>query len=133
MNRLSRTLICTGALAAVLPAVAVVAQTPPAIVDGVAAGEVTSTSAVVWARSDRAATMRALAAPAAGAGATIELTASSSADGHLAAQAVFTGLSPATRYRYEIWFEADGARGASETGTFRTAPAADASGAVSLI
>ena len=107
-------------LLAVGPASAGVRSTAPGIVDGVASGDVSSTSAVVWARADRSATMH------------VQLRIGSRvvrrATGHATtgtddtAQVRFAALAPGRRYSYRAWFGA--AASAAQTGSFRTPPAA---------
>jgi len=109
------------------------AQTAPVITHGVAAGDVTSSSAVVWARSDRAALMHVRYTPVIGDGTSGLATASSSLGTHFAAQVRLADLEPGTPYRYEVWFETDGMRSAVESGAFGTAPGDDRPAAVSLL
>ena len=109
------------------------AQTAPVITHGVASGDVTARAAVVWARSDRAAEMTVRYVPSVGRTQPEQAVANSSADTDFAAQVRLTDLEPGTRYRYEVWFSADGVRGSLEAGTFATAPSAGRRAAVSFI
>ncbi len=104
----------------------------PVITHGVASGDVTPTSAVVWSRADRDATMQVRVTPVAGGGVR-EIAALATAAANFTAQALVSELLPATSYRYEVWFETTTGRSASEAGTFRTAPNAGARAAVSFI
>ena len=82
---------------------------------GIAAGEVSSTSAVVWGRCNRATTLHVQlddADPAPGAAVT-EAT-------DFTGKIVLTGLAPATRYAYRVWC-GDG-RASALAGVFHTAP-----------
>ena len=133
MSKLPSRLVCAGLASVIVAAGSAGAQTGPVITHGIAAGDVTSVSAVVWARSDRPATMRVRAEPLTGSGPGVEARAETTEDRHLTAQTTLTPLAPDTRYRYQIWFEADGISGTAEAGTFRTAPMADVRAAVSLI
>jgi phosphodiesterase/alkaline phosphatase D-like protein len=108
-------------------------QGAPAITHGVASGDVTADSAVVWSRADREATMRVRIAPAAGGPAVHDGSAPASPASDFTAQAVVTGLLPATSYRYEVWFETAAGRSPGETGTFRTPPSEGARTPVSFI
>jgi len=103
-----------------------VGQGPPVITHGVATGDVTADSAIVWSRADHAATMHARVWPADGSGAAGEWSAAAPAAAHFTAQVRVTGLRPDTAYRYEIWFETSAGRSTTQAGTFRTAPAPDA-------
>ena len=133
MSKLPSRLVCAGLASVIVVAGSAGAQTGPVITHGIAAGDVTSVSAVVWARSDRPATMRVRAEPLTGSGPGVEALTETTEDRHLTAQTTLTPLAPDTRYRYQIWFEADGISGTAEAGTFRTAPMADVRAAVSLI
>jgi len=116
MFRLACSACVIGALASVL------ARQAPVITHGVASGDVTAGSAVIWSRADRDATLQVRVTPVAG-GATVRGgSAQATAASNFAAQVLVTDLLPATAYRYEAWFEADGTRSASDAGTFRTAP-----------
>jgi phosphodiesterase/alkaline phosphatase D-like protein len=108
-------------------------QGAPAITHGVASGDVTTDAAVIWSRADRAATMRARVMPAAGGPTVRDVSAPAAVASDFTAQALVTGLVPATSYRYEIWFETTAGRSTSEAGTFRTAPSAGARTSLSFI
>lgn len=124
--------------AMLLPGVAACATLGPAATHGVMAAEVTSTSAIVWSRTDRPATMHVRVIPAHVAG---KLSTAVAATGDYTGQIELRGLQPATRYRYDVWFTAadnDGDTGAAGSplryfGFFATAPAADAAAAVRLV
>ncbi|MFN7921778.1 MAG: alkaline phosphatase D family protein [Bryobacteraceae bacterium] len=93
---------------------------PSRFPDGVASGDVTAYSAVLWTRTARPAAVEAEVA----ADADFRLirfrgTAVTTEDGGLAAKLEAWPLSPATQYYYR-WKSAGSV---SETGTFRTAPA----------
>jgi len=100
---------------------------------GVASGDVTENSAVVWSRADEEAEMRVSYAPATGSGEVRTVTASASAERDFTAQAHLTGLSADTLYRYEIQFVAGSSKSLPAAGVFRTAPARDSSNSVALI
>jgi alkaline phosphatase D len=110
----------TGGLAA---AVAIAAPAPPGFAYGVAAGEMTPSSARLWTRAPRAGPVTLVVA---GAGTThrFALTASRASD--LTLQRTVDGLRPGTPYRYR--FSQGGI--ASRTGRFETAPAATSKAAV---
>jgi alkaline phosphatase D len=96
--------------AAVLPAGA---QAASHFAYGVTAAEVSTHSAILWTRADRAGTVKLHVS-----GRTFTLRASSSRD--LTVQRRVTGLRPGKRYAY--WFTQSGHR--STKGRFHTAPAA---------
>lgn len=104
--------------ALVVLAVAVVAAdaSTPGFRYGVAAGEVTSTSALLWTRAAAVGAVRVEVRSGSGIVRTREVRATSAND--LTVQARVTGLRPGTRYTYRF------RRGSavSEAGAFRTAP-----------
>jgi alkaline phosphatase D len=110
----------TGGLAA---AVAIAAPAPPGFAYGVAAGEMTPSSARLWSRAPEAGPVTLVVT---GAGTThrFALTASRATD--LTVQRTIGGLRPGTPYRYR--FSQGGV--ASRTGRFETAPAATSAAAV---
>ncbi len=98
---------------------------PPKLSHGVASGDVTDTSAVIWARADEATTLvvEYASSPAFGevqAGGTMPVSAASD----FAGTVVLTGLQPAQRYYYRV--RPQGAEVAtSVVGSFTTAPKPD--------
>jgi len=99
---------------------------------GVASGEVTSSSAIVWSRSDRDARMHVAVETAEQ---TLHATVLVGAERDFTGKVTVSGLSAGTRHRYTVWFTEPGdrselpAEGALE-GTFLTAPAASDARAV---
>ena len=86
---------------------------------GVASGDVTSSSAVVWTRADGADAVEAQISKDASLKTYTSVPASTSAARDFAVKAVFRGLEPGTAYYYRFF-----ARGGfSPTGAFATAPA----------
>ena len=86
---------------------------------GVASGDLTSTSAMLWTRADGSGTVRAAIATDPGFDrvvARIDAEATPARD--LTVQVAASGLKPGTRY----FFRFEGRGGVSDTGTFRTAP-----------
>ncbi len=102
------------------------------ITHGVTAGDVTSNTAVVWARADRRATMSVRYYPVGGEKPQ-KATAANSAASDFTAKVKLTSLQPGTTYRYEVEFAGGGERSSVEAGTFRTAPSGDMPSAVSFI
>lgn len=100
---------------------------------GVASGDVTESSAVVWSRADEKADMRVSYAPAMGAGEVRTMTVPAGTDRDFTAQAHLTGLSADTLYRYQIQFVADSRKSLPMAGIFRTAPVRKAENSVALI
>ncbi|GAA1653474.1 alkaline phosphatase [Kribbella alba] len=114
----------TGAAIAVpaLPAVASVRRDRPALTSGIASGDVTSNSAVVWSRTDRPGRL------------VVDLTSHgrfdrairlrgpvTSADDDFTAQLPLRGLRPGQRYDYRIGFEDSSGRvGETADGSFST-------------
>ncbi|BAS26695.1 alkaline phosphatase D family protein [Limnochorda pilosa] len=122
------------AMLAAAPAVSPVDAAAPRVTHGVASGDVTSDSAVVWARASGPGTMHVAydthplflnprrAAPAA---------VSSSTD--FTAAVLLQGLRPDTRYYYQVWFEDEDRTGLPVLGSFETAPAPAASRPVGFV
>ncbi len=107
------------------------ASSPPQPTHGIAIGDVDSTSAIVWSRSDRPATLHVRIARGAEAQ---ERTADVDARHDFAASIRFEGLRPNTAYDVEAWFEAADSRPNGyrvvRDGSFRTAPESDSPTAV---
>ncbi|MFC7156938.1 alkaline phosphatase D family protein [Halomarina halobia] len=111
------------------------------ITHGVASGDVTARTAVVWARAADEATLHVEFGPdeSFSTSRRKRTTVDSSTD--FTGQIRLTGLQPATRYHYRVWATSaggsDGANAASApesavTGTFVTAPARNEAGGVSF-
>lgn len=102
---------------------------------GVAAGDVHSNSAVIWSRTDRAATMHVLV-KSTGKGRPVYKQVAVSSDDDFTGQVQVDGLEPDTDYEYRVWFS----RGRSDRdhgehgsrGRFHTAPAAQTAAPVSF-
>jgi len=92
---------------------------PAAIADGVIVGDVTSSSALLWARADRESTLN-VALSGGPHGSIPHVRAEAAHD--FAARVALEHLRPATTYRYRARFDG-GARSRVAEGTFRTAPA----------
>jgi alkaline phosphatase D len=91
----------------------------PRVTHGVVVGDVTDTSAVLWARADRAATLDVAVTGSAHARIDpVAVEAGHDFTGHV----LLTGLRPATRYHYRVSFTAGGAHGDAVEGAFSTAP-----------
>ena len=108
------------------------AQTELRITHGVAAGDVTETTAIVWARSNREALMTVRYQPVVGTQEPQLVTSRSSSATNSSAQVRLEALEPGTRYRYEVWFEDASGRSAVEAGAFGTAPRRDVRSVVSF-
>ena len=106
---------------------------PPRITHGIASGDVSSSTVVIWGRSDREAVMTVRYYPVLGAGQARETTAVNSAAFDFTTQVKLTGLQPGTTYRYEVSFLGDEGTSAVEAGRFRTAADSDVRAAVSFI
>src|SRR5215217_7624772 len=94
---------------------------PAAITYGVIVGDVTSSSALLWARADREATLNVVLSG----GAHGDIPRARVEKAHdFTARVALEHLRPATTYRYRAWFGGHRHDGVAE-GTFRTASAAD--------
>jgi phosphodiesterase/alkaline phosphatase D-like protein len=117
-------LASAAALAAgLVTAVGLAAPSPQGFAYGVAAGEMTTTSARLWTRAPEAGAVT-LTVTGAGASRSFRLTAARADD--LTVQRAVGGLRPGTTYRYRF---AQGRVG-SPAGSFETAPAAASTGVV---
>ena len=107
-----------------------------AITHGIASGDVTNHSAIIWSRANQEATMHVefgTSSNLSHAATPKEVSANKTADftGH----AKLDGLKPDTVYYYRVWFSNPDSSVVSDsmTGSFRTAPANNASKSVSFI
>ena len=94
----------------------------PAITHGVIVGDVTSSSALLWARADRAATLNVVLSGGQH-GRTVPVAARAADD--FTARVALEHLRSRTTYRYRAWFSVHGngsSSGQVAEGTFRTAP-----------
>jgi alkaline phosphatase D len=105
----------------------------PTLTHGVASGDVTDSSAVIWAAVDRPAELHVRVKAIVGSAPAREVVGSSAEPPALTATANLFGLEPGTDYRYEVWFTSAAGSSAVEAGRFTTAPAASVSRAVSFI
>ncbi len=103
------------------------------ITHGIASGDITANSAVVWARADRKADMRVSYAPVTGSEDIGKAEAKTSSERDFTAQTCLTGLRSGTLYRYEVQFVAGRSKSDVLYGMFRTAPASNVSSSVSLV
>ena len=97
----------------------------PAVTHGVIVGDVTASSALLWARADRKAILN-VALSGGRRRRVVRATARASDD--FTARVPLTRLAAGTTYRYRAWFSlgrSAARRGATVTGSFRTAPAPD--------
>jgi alkaline phosphatase D len=110
---------------------------PLRITHGIASGDVTPTGVVIWARANRAAQMMVDYIGAGKSAALLVRTPGPRIDAKddFTGKVLLDGLAPDTRYVYWVRFvdPRDGSEVASEAGQFKTAPAADAIRALSLI
>ena len=115
--------VATAVLGAGLAAALATAASSPGFRYGVAAGEMTSSSARLWTRAPRSGAVVLSLSSAAG---TRRFVLRATVASDLTVQRTVVGLRPGTTYRYA--FSQDGAK--SDTGAFRTAPASGAPGTV---
>ncbi len=104
----------------------------PSVTHGVAIGDVTSSSAVLWARADRDAILNVVLSG--GPHRRVQRTPATGDHDHTA-RVLLDGLSPNTSYRYRAWFSrgAPGVgRGPAVAGEFQTAPADDSAAPIRL-
>ena len=115
--------VATAVLGVGLAAAIASAASSPGFRYGVAAGEMTSSSARLWTRAPRFGAVVLSLSSAAG---TRRFVLQATVASDLTVERTVGGLRPGTTYRYA--FSQDGAR--SDTGAFRTAPAPNATGTV---
>jgi alkaline phosphatase D len=109
---------------------------PLRITHGIAAGDATASSVVIWSRASAAARMVVEYSSVTAPSWPLERRSGPSvgAAGDFTGKVVLDGLAPDTRYLYWVRFvSADGTAVVSETGQFKTAPADDAARPVSLV
>ncbi|MDN5869635.1 MAG: alkaline phosphatase D family protein [Nitrococcus sp.] len=117
-------------------------QFPP-ITHGVAAGDVTTDSAVIWSRTNQEAVMHVMARARGivrGGGGPRHYATPVDAASDYTGKVFVEGLDPDTAYTYQVWFSGDldvapaasARRGSNGTGHFHTAPSADDAQAVTL-
>jgi alkaline phosphatase D len=94
----------------------------PTITHGVVVGDVTTSSALVWARADREGTLNVVLS---GGGHGRIARAPARADDDFTARIPLEGLASGTTYRYRAWFSSGSpgsSHGTAVEGSFRTAP-----------
>jgi alkaline phosphatase D len=119
----------------VLPGGAAVSATPalshPAgarVTHGVIVGDVSAHSAVLWARADRAATLRVRLSGGPYRLKSVRVRAADDYTGHV----LITRLKPDRTYRYRVWFSNGQRHGRVVQGSFRTAPSDEDTDPVTL-
>lgn len=98
------------------------------VTHGVAAGDVTSHSAVIWSRASQEANMHVRIIGDGDAQGPENITVTAARD--FTGKVLVDGLRPDTNYRYHVWFEDDRGKKSSVEGRFHTAPAAQETAAV---
>lgn len=109
------------------------AKAVPVLTHGVASGDISRSTAIVWARADREAMMTVRYYPVLGVSEAHQVEAKATSGSHFASQVTLTNLRSATRYRYEVWFQNAAGRSATDAGTFLTAPEETSRAPVSII
>ena len=100
---------------------------------GTASGDVSATSAIIWARCDQPADVLVDVRAATGADEVRQFHARATENDDRTARVAATGLTPATLYRYDVRCKAKRSESMSESGIFRTAPAATEKSSVALL
>ncbi len=116
-------MLATLLLAALPSGLATAGDARPAITHGTAVGDVTASSAIVWARSDAAGEMIVEIAAEAEPASPERFSAEVEEERDFTARVAVSGLEPGTKYRYRVFLRHGGGTSEAETGTFRTAPA----------
>ena len=141
MSKVLGLIICAAVLALTsdgtsIAARAIAARAPahdaPIVTHGVIVGDVSASSALLWARADREAMLNVVLSG--GRHTRIEAVPARAGDDYTA-QVPLEGLAPATTYTYRAWFSlgAPGlSRGPTVQGSFRTAPPDDTAAPVRL-
>ena len=104
-----------------------------AITHGVASGDVSAESAIVWSRANQAALMVVEYATDEAMSDAQMVMAQATAKTDYTAQVTLEGLTAGTQYFYEVWFMTAAEETETVAGTFTTAPAADAGTPVSFV
>lgn len=105
----------------------------PRVTHGVATGDVTATSALVWARSSAAAAMVVEVASDPDLTSPRRFHGRSDPARDSTAQVLVEGLEPGTRYYFRVVFENEDGASAAEQGFFVTAPARTAAAPVAFV
>lgn len=132
-------LVTIGVIAAAGNSLAIVGSSPLVLTHGIASGDVTASSAVIWARASGRAQMHVeVAANPSFRRVKSSRSAKASEATDFTAQLRLRGLDPDTRYWYRVWFAGAGGRGRSEVsesrvGTFKTAPSPSHGRSVSFV
>lgn len=140
MSKVLGLIVCAAVLALTsdgksIPARALTTHAPadaPIVTHGVIVGDVRASSALLWARADREATLNVILSD--GRHTKIDVVPARAVDDDTALVPL-EGLAPATTYNYRAWFSLgapDLSRGPTVEGSFRTAPPDDTAAPVRL-
>jgi alkaline phosphatase D len=106
----------------------------PVITHGVASGDVSASTALIWARANSPARMHVqLSRSPRFTVRARERTASATSSSDFTAKVRLTRLRPNTRYFYRVWFSRKSQASSKFVGSLRTAPAASTSAPVSFV
>lgn len=110
------------------------AAAAPAITHGVASGDVTATTALVWARANTSTRMHVQVStkPRIPLRARVR-TAAATRSSDFTAKVKLRSLRPGTKYFYRVWFSRRSRVSSRLTGSFRTAPGATVSASVRFV
>jgi alkaline phosphatase D len=136
MSKIPAFVICIGVLALAAGSAGTAARVHrghgPSITHGVIVGDVTASSALLWARTDRTATLNVVLS---GGRHGHIARAEAIADADYTARVPLEHLAPERTYRYRVWFSLGSpgrSQGPAVKGSFRTAPADDDAGPLRL-
>jgi alkaline phosphatase D len=138
--RVISVMVGLAALVGIGPCGVALAGAPPVASHGVASGDVTATSVVIWSRATAEGVMHVRVSGRAGESRTVYRSVPVVASEDFTGKVVIGGLRPDTEYEYRVWFESAPGQGrgagdageerrrsrAAASGVFRTAPPADA-------
>lgn len=104
------------------------------ITHGVASGDVSASTALIWARANESARMHVqLSRSPRFTARARERIASATSSSDFTAKVKFTRLRPKTRYFYRVWFSRKARASSKLVGSLRTAPAASTSAPISFV
>ena len=103
------------------------------VTHGTSSGDVTATSAIIWARCDQKAEVVVDIQPALGLAKTLQFSSKARAEDDFTARVPAQGLTPATLYRYDVRCKAKRRKSLPVSGICRTAPRPEDNASLTLL